>query len=196
MKSYKSYLFNKKWAAFKYRKTHAKEASRDLFLSWKSKIEHQKFKSYLRVVGRMQMNYRHTMLSRNLRLHKYISQVIGRSYKFYKIRQVFILANKQSQCLKNCRDKILYRRFFMRVKLAREHMDWIYDLFWKQIEVNFKEESAVALQRTLRGHLDRLASASDLKQLEEIKRNLKQQRIAILIQKWVRGFLVRARLDR
>jgi len=186
--AYKAWLFSTKWNKFRHRKVTSIDNAKQLFISWNSKIEYMRFKKLLRIIGRMQMNFRMTKLKRELRLHKYISNIIGRSYKFYRIRKIFMQANKLATCLNNCKKKILFRRFFIRVKKAREHVDWIFDHSWNNIMIRFRLESATAIQRTLRGHLDRMKAQDDLKQLEEIKRELAINRNVTFIQKWVRGY--------
>ena len=194
--TYRAWLFASKWNKFRTDKVHVVERAKDLFYSWNSRIEYARFQRLLRNIGRIQTNYHITKFKRMNRLHKYISKIISRNYKFYKIRKVFMQANKLATTLNNCKEKILYRRFFIRVRKAREHVGWIFDHAWNEIMKRFYLQSAVSVQRTLRGHLDRLKCQEDLKELEVIKRQLAIERNATFIQKWIRGFLVRARLDR
>jgi len=88
------------------------------------------------------------------------------------------------------------RRFFIRMRLAKEHVNWVFEKTWDFIMVRFRQEATLSIQRTFRGYVDRQSAQEDLKQLEEIKRELAINRNVTFIQKWIRGYLVRSRLDR
>lgn len=196
MKAYRGYMIATQWNEFRHAKVMAIRNARSMFMSWTSKIEYQKFKKMLRVINKMQMHYRMTCLKRNQRLHKHLSNVAGRCFKFYNVRNIFLRANKLATTLNNIRKKVLVKRFFARLKKARDHMDWVFDFSWNIIMVRFREESALDLQRTLRGYLDRQEAAADLKELFEIKRQLQICRSVKRVQKHARGYLVRSRMDR
>lgn len=168
--SYKSFDFERKWRAFVHRKGTAMERAKELFVTWTSKIEYMRFKALLRKIGVLQVNFRMIRLKRKLRLHRYVSKIVLRRYQFYSVRKKFMRANKLSDTLQAVKQKLLMRRFFVRMKWARGYVGWIFDKSWDMIMERSKKTSTLLLQRTLRGYLDRKAAASDINKLEYMKK--------------------------
>lgn len=152
MNSYKSFDFERKWMEFMHKKVKTVDIAKNLFVTWTSKIEYMRFKKLLRKIGILQVNYRKTKMKRTLRLNKYIGKIVGRQYKFYSVRQKLIKANKLSQTLQNVKRQILMRRFFIRMRWAKQNVNWIFDSAWKNIEIRSRKASTLTLQRTLRGY--------------------------------------------
>lgn len=98
VQAYKSWKFAIDFNNFRHKKVMATENARQLLLTWNSKIEYMKFKKILRSVGRMQINFKLTKAKREIRLQKYVSKILGRTYKFYRVRKIFMRANKLATC--------------------------------------------------------------------------------------------------
>jgi hypothetical protein len=88
------------------------------------------------------------------------------------------------------------KRFFIRMKWAKEHVNWIYEIAWNIVVSKQREKANLILQRTLRGYLERRSCAQEIEQLSDIKDMLEIRRHVVKMQKWVRGFLVRHKMDR
>jgi len=98
MKAYKSWKFARDFDHFRHKKVMATENAKQLLLTWNSKIEYMKFKKLLRSIYRMQINFKTTNMKREIRLQKYVSNIIGRTYKFWRVRKIFMKANKLATC--------------------------------------------------------------------------------------------------
>lgn len=88
------------------------------------------------------------------------------------------------------------KRFFIRLKWAKQHVDWIYEIAWQTVVDKQKEKANLVIQRTLRGYLERRTCIGEIEQLESIKDMLKIRRFVVKIQKWGRGYMVRVRMNR
>jgi len=106
MGAYKSWKFAIDFNNFRHIKVQATENAKQLLLTWNSKIEYMKFKKLLRSIYRMQINFKTTNMKREIRLQKYVSNIIGRTYKFWRVRKIFMKANKLATCLNNCKRKL------------------------------------------------------------------------------------------
>lgn len=58
--AYKSEVFEFKWVKFMQRKVTAVQRATDIFSTWSSKIEYLRFQKLLRMVARLQLNWRMT----------------------------------------------------------------------------------------------------------------------------------------
>jgi hypothetical protein len=121
---------------------------------------------------------------------------MGRQYQFVRVRKIFAKATKLGQTLQNCKRKLLMKRFFIRMKWAKEHVNWIYEIAWNIVVSKQREKANLILQRTLRGYLERRSCTQEIEQLADIKDMLEIRRHVVKMQKWVRGFLVRHKMDR
>ena len=62
------------------------------------------------------------------------------------------------------------RRFFIRMRWAKQNVEWIFEKAWMQILARSRQASTLTLQRTLRGFLDRVKASNDIQKLEEMKK--------------------------
>jgi hypothetical protein len=58
--AYKSEVFEFKWVRFMERKVAAVQRAVDIFSTWSSKIEYLRFQKLMRMVARLQLNWRMT----------------------------------------------------------------------------------------------------------------------------------------
>jgi predicted acetyltransferase len=58
--AYKSEVFEFKWVKFMQRKVAAVQRATEIFSTWSSKIEYLRFQKLMRMVGRLQLNWRLT----------------------------------------------------------------------------------------------------------------------------------------
>jgi myosin-5 len=196
VKNYKPYEVIMRWN--NYRSTTLKVISlaKNLFNTWNSKIEYIRFKKVLDVTKRMQRNYRMLMYKRVLRLQRYSTLVIARSYQMFKIRSVLFNANKVAGVLSRCARKVMFRHFLMKKHRNEKILNDVFEKAWDVIETKMKIAACLEIQRIFRGFNARVESASEVKRLEVIKAEVKKNKAATMIQKVAKGFLVRSRLDR
>ena len=182
----------------KYRSTTVKvlTLAKNLMATWNSKIDYIRFKKILSIATRMQRIFRMTKIKRNIRLQKYKTIIIGRSFNMYRIREVLYNANKVAISLAKCGRKVMFRHFMVKLRRNKEIMNNIFEESWKIIERNMMTKSCLEIQRMFRGFHDREVSKDEVARLEVIKEESKMNRAATSIQKVARGFLVRSRLDR
>ena len=196
VESFKAYKFAKAWQHHIDKKVKAVTMAKTLLSTWGSKVEYAKYKKLLRKVGLLQINFRTIQMRRTIRLHKYCGKVIGRQFNFWHVRKMFMKAQKLGTTLQNCKRKILMRRFFIRLRWARQHIDFIFDTAWNQIVNRSRMSSTCMLQRVIRGYIDRQQAGNEIVKLEYNKKVLSINREVNLIQKWAKGFLIRSRMDR
>jgi myosin-5 len=182
----------------KYRKTSLKVIglSKNLLATWNSKIEYVKFKNVLAVTIRIQRIFRMTVYKRTVRLHKYSSIVIGRSFKLFKMREVLVNAKKKIHVLSSCISKMKFRIFMIRLRINRNMVESIFDKAWLIIQDRMLLYSSLTIQRIWRGFFKRLGGIDEVNKIKILREGLKKNRAALNIQRSAKGYLVRTRLDR
>jgi predicted nucleic acid-binding protein len=194
--SIKSFVFAVKWEECRKTKIKVCHLSRNLLNTWNSKIEYLKFKKFLSVVKRMEKIYKMTIMKRHLRLKKYSTQVIGRSFKLYKIRKMLFNAKKIIIAVNKCSRKIMFRLFMVRMRINKDILDDIFENAWVEIASKFKVKAAMTIQRISRGYFERIRFNEEVRRLIIVREDRRDNRAAICIQRFARGFRVRNRLDR
>lgn len=194
--AHKAWKFAQAWTEFIGKKVKAVNKAKELLSSWSSKVEYAKFKKMLRKIGLLQVNFRMIQMRRSIRLQKYVANVVGRQYKFFHVRQKLMKANSLGVTLQNVKRRLLMRRFFIRLRWAKGHLDFIFENAWQQIVDRSRMASTLMLQRILKGFIDRQSAGNEITKLEYNKKVLSVNREVVLIQKWARGFHIRQRMDR
>lgn len=194
--AFKVYNSAEKWE--KYRKTSVKVVilGKSLFGTWNSKVEYVRFKKNLLAIRQIQLNFRQTKYRRAIREQKHASQVIGRSYRMFKIRETLFAAKNLINVISNCAKKIMLRAFMAKMRINKRAINDVFELAWLQIEEKMKIDASLTIQRIFRGHSDRLDASEQVARLQVIKAEVKKNRAANTIQKISKGFIVRSRLDR
>ena len=182
----------------RHRKTSLKvvKLAKTLLITWNSKIEYIKFKSTLRIVLKGQHGFRYLKYKRNLRLQAYSTNVIGRSFKIFKIRQTLINARKMLERLSGVIMKMKFRLFMIRIRINKSITDLIFEKAWADIQERMKLKGSETVQRIWRGHVNRLAKMEDVKKLNSARETIITTRAGRTMVRITRGFLVRSRLNR
>lgn len=196
VKAFQVYNFMSQWN--RHRKTCIKVIgmTKNLLAMWNSKIEQIKFRKTLEVIVRAQDKFRIRRYKRNLRLQAYSTQVIGRSFQLYNIRQALMNAKKKIAILSSAVMKMRFRLFMVRIKMNKAIVDSIFELAWKQVKNRLALKSCQNIQRIFRGHLTRIIRIEDVKKLSSIHESIVTARAGRTMVRITKGFLVRARLNR
>ena len=137
--------------------------------TWNSKIEYIKYKKFLSVVKRMQLNFKLTVFKRHFRLYKNSSIVIGRSFKLYQIRKLLFNAKMIIIAVNKCSTKLFFRLFMVRMRINKRILNGVLDNAWSVIESKFKENSSKNIQRIWRGYFERIKSNEEVVRLRILK---------------------------
>jgi myosin heavy subunit len=194
--AFKIYNAAERWETYRKRSVKVVILGKNLFNTWNSKVEYIKFKKTLLVIRQIQLNFRQTVYKRHIRQSKYSAQVIGRSFRLFKIRQILFAAKKLINVISRCARRIMFKAFMARVRINKRLLNEIFELAWDRIEEHMKIEASLTIQRIFRGYNDRLKAADEVARLEIIKEEVRKNRAANTIQKISKGFIVRTRLDR
>lgn len=167
--SIKTYVFAVKWEQARTQKVKVYNLAKDLLNTWNSKIEYIKYKKFLSVVKRMQLNFKLTVFKRHFRLYKYSAMVLGRSFKLYQIRKILFNAKKIIIAVNNCSTKLMFKLFMVRVRINKRILNGVLDDAWSVIEGKFKEKSGKTIQRIWRGYFERIKSNEEVIRLRILK---------------------------
>jgi myosin-5 len=196
VKAFQVYDFINQWN--KHRLTNVKVIgfAKMVLVTWNSKVENYRFRQFLKVVLHAQHRFRLTLYKRNLRLKAYSTQVIGRSFQLYKMRQTLMNAKKKIAILSSAILKMRFRLFMVRVKINKTMLDVIFENAWREIQGRLYLKSCQDIQRIVRGHFTRIARIDDVEKLTTIRESIIMARAGRTMVRITRGFLVRARLNR
>lgn len=194
--SFRRYEFIHGWNKYRVTTLRVIDLSKNLFATWNSKVDYMRFKKILSVVRKAQYIFKFLIIKRNVRLQKYATEVIGRSFRLYKIRDNLFKSNFLATSLMKTVKLTKFRHFQVKVNRSKEVTDMVFEKAWEVIENKMKIEDCKEIQRMFRGWASRQVSMQEVQKLETIKAEVKKNRAATLIQKIARGFLVRTRLDR
>lgn len=167
--SVKAYVFSVNWEECRKTKVKVCHLSKNLLNTWNSKIEYIKYKKFLSVVKRMQMNYKMTLYKRGIRHKKFSTTVIARSFQLYKIRKMLFNAKKIMLAVSKCQRVMMFRLFMVRVKINKKILGEIFDRAWVQIQAKFKINSSRTIQRIWRGYFARIKCNEEVMRLKIIR---------------------------
>jgi hypothetical protein len=131
-----------------------------------------------------------------VRLQKYSTKLIGKCFKFGEIRSVFEQVQRLKKTAGSVSTHIKFKSIIHRGRNAKSIVNEIFDSAWDIIYEKFKKEAAVEVQRIWRGYQD---VVSNYKKSSLLRSKITQKiegMMATRIQKYVRGYLVRIRMDR
>ena len=111
---------------------------RNLLSTWNSKLEYMRFKTFLRVVERMQSIYRQKLFKRKLAESRNAIKAIARAHKMYHVKKVLYGAKKLIVTLSHCRTKLMFRAFMARVRINKRIVNDVFDIAWIEIENKMK----------------------------------------------------------
>ena len=167
--SIKSFVFAVRWTRCRKTKMKVCNLAKNLLNTWNSKIEYIKFKKFLSIVKKMQKIHRMTESKRKLRLRKFSSMVIARSYKFYKIRKMLFNAKKIIIAINKCSNKLKFKLFLVRVRINRKIVDEIFEAAFIRIQGKFETYSSETIQRIWRGYFMRIKQNEEVVRLRMIR---------------------------
>lgn len=170
--------------------------ARDLLKSSTAKLEGLKLKTFLRIVRQLQFKFRFVKEKRLKRYQSHNMISILRFLGMYKFSQVakYILYYKRKV-------QMMQAMFDAKVKNAKNRhcraiVDSVYGEAWRQIEKQIVSTSANSLQRTFRAFLLRQKRSREYQVLELKIAERQEFSSASSVQKHIRGYLVRARMER
>jgi myosin-5 len=194
--AFRTFAVADKWDTHRRRLLKVISLSKNLLETWNSKMEYIKFKRVLKIATRMQKKFRNLVERRNLRLQRFSIAVIGRSYRMFKIKSVLYNAKRIIVNVDKCARKVMYRAFLAKITMNDRVVNDIFEIAWKMIEDKMKTDSCLTVQRMFRGYKYRLLANEEVEKLKVLKEEVRRQNAAIIVQKHVRGFIVRSRMDR
>jgi myosin-5 len=168
--------------------------ARDLIKSWTAKIESMEYKSFKKVVRRLQGNFRLMQRRREMRLGKAnMTLVVKRlvlqnlskklNFVYYYRNKVAVLQALIERKIKDSKNRIV-----------SEFVSHVFDISWRQITKTLQDRAVEDLQRSVRGWLVRKAHQSVVNEFSAKISESKEYNAAANIQRIVRGFLVRKRM--
>jgi myosin-5 len=196
VKAFQVYDFISQWNKHRLTSIKVINFAKMVLVTWNSKVENYRFRQFLKVVLHCQHRFRLTLYKRNLRLKAYSSQVIGRSFQLYRMRQTLMSAKKKIAILSSAILKMRFRLFMVRVKINKTMLDVIFENAWKEIQGRMSLNACKDIQRIFRGHFTRIARFDDVEKLATIRESIVMARAGRTMVRITRGFLVRARLNR
>lgn len=193
---YASYLKRTNVKSYFVKESKSVMISRDLLKSWTAKIDGMKFRKFIDIVKKLQRKYRYMKIKRLKRFKGYnmklISHYLG-LYKFSKLN-LYILHYKRKvllmQALLDKKIKDAKNRFCKTV------VNKAIDAAWSQITAAIVEKSSLEIQRIFRSHLHRGRKLKEYTILSKKMEDTKVFNSSSNIQRFLKGYLVRARLDR
>ena len=190
--------YNKQTAVKKFFKKEAKSItiSRDLLKSWTAKIDGMRFKNFLLVTRRLQGKFRILRMKRQKRFKAYnmklITQYLG-LYKFTKVN-FYILHHKRKVLLMQA---MLDRKIKdAKNKYCRSIVKRIFNNAWGNIKKEIVYFSIIDIQRMFRSHLLRKRKYKEYVLLDKKIEHTKVFNSSSTIQRFIKGCLVRTRLNR
>lgn len=196
VKVFQIYDFMSQWNRHRVTSIKVIGFAKNILITWNSKVDNYRFRQFLKVVVHAQHRFRLTLYKRNLRLKAYSTQVIGRSFQLYRIREALMNAKKKIAILSSAIMKMRFRLFMVRIKINKNMMDVIVENAWKEINNRMSLKGCLDIQRIFRGHLTRITRNDDVEKLNTIRESIIMARAGKTMVRISRGFLVRARLNR
>lgn len=170
--------------------------SRDLLNGWTAKIEGMKFRSFQKVVRKLQSKFRLIQAKRQLRLKSHHMKIISRYLALYKF-------SKQVMYIGFYKRKVVMLQAMMdrqirdgKNRFCRQMVSRVFEEAWAIIHARIIEQSVLQIQKTFRAHVLRSNYKKEYVILSKKIKEAIKYNAAVTIQKHIKGFLVRTRLHR
>lgn len=127
---------------------------------------------------------------------KYSCDLIGKCYKFGETRSMFKHVQKMKKLCKSVKTHVKFKAQIHRIRFCKSLTEEIFESAWDITYQKLKKDASVEVQRIWRGHLDVMRN---FKRSAQLRTKIKQKIEAVMatkIQKFVRGYIVRVRMDR
>ena len=159
--AYDGYELNKGIIAHVKDKAKMMNNARVFFKKWDTMVEALRFKKMLRVINRLQLNYRMTQLKRDIKLRKHIANTVGKAYKKSKCYQLFFKSVKSVKAMLVCKERLAIKYMMAKIKICKLSAEMIFENAWDIIEGDNRRKAAITIQRTLRNFIDRFNFPND-----------------------------------
>ncbi len=170
--------------------------SRDLIKSWTAKLEGMKFRNYQKTVRTIQRRIRNIKYKRQKRLQAYNMQLVTKYlglYKFTKLSLYILHYKRKIQVMQAMVDRKVKDS---KNRYIKSIVEKIFTVSWDNIKREMELKSISDIQRTYRSYLLRKKKTKEFNQLKKKIKDSIVQNAAITLQRHVKGYLVRSRLER
>lgn len=170
--------------------------ARDLVRSWSSKLTSMKHKNYLRIINKLQANFRKNLAKREAKLRAFNMQNLSKYLALYKFSRLlkYILEEKTKVTMLQA---MLEKKLLdAKNRFCRSFVDRAVDGAWEEISRRVLERSVQDVQRTFRSRIARKARGKEVADFFQKMQEAKVYNAAATIQRFVRGYLVRKRIAR
>ncbi|CAD8045944.1 unnamed protein product [Paramecium primaurelia] len=174
-----------------------------------------KFKQFMRMIKRVAKNIKRKLRKIQLRKKMKAATLIQKFYFMYQIRKKQKLYRKQIDYIKYAiLSQIIQNRFQQKLELIkkiqknfrisriqkritqyiniRRILNVVIDQSWEQI----RHKAAIIIQKYYRGYFIRKNHKKEVEQIKEVGRKIRMEKRIKTIQRWARGYIVRARLSK
>jgi hypothetical protein len=190
------YWLRKNWAVFKENLKRTMTVARTLMGCWLYKVkDYQRFKKDLKIIKRVQWNFRYQKLRRTARavmqkekFENSLAETLVRRYKYLKQKQASLTIQRAyvvTQFKKLVNGRIAVKKLVM---------EEYYGRFWNAIQIIIETKASLQIQNIFRGYLAREKHSYAVKKLEELKRNFRLNQAATKINAFFKGNYVRLRI--
>lgn len=170
--------------------------SRDLLKGWTAKIEGMRFRNFQKITRKVQSKFRLVQSKRQYRLKSHHMKIIARYLALYRF-------SKQVMYIAFYKRKVLMLQAMMdrqikdgKNRFCRQLINRVFDSAWSIVHARIVEQSVLNVQKTYRAHLLRSKFKNEYVILTRKIKDAIKYNAVVTIQKIIRGFLVRKRLNR
>lgn len=170
--------------------------SRDLLKGWTAKIEGMRFRNFQKITRKVQSKFRLVQSKRQYRLKSHNMRIIARYLSLYRFsKQVMYIAfyKRKVVMLQAMMDRQIRDG---KNRFCRQLVNRVFESAWTIIHARIVEQSVLNLQKSYRAHLLRNRFNNEYVILRKKIKDAIKYNAVVTIQKIVRGFLVRKRLNR
>ena len=152
-KSFVIYRITNEWNKLRRKISLSIKMSKVILINWNSKISYVKLKKLISIVTRMQRQFRMTLYKRGIRIQKFSTMVIGRSFRLFQIKKVLFKVNLLQRLMVNLKQRMAHKRAIFRLRVCKKLTEELYESTWKAVERKHQAVASITIQRIFRGYL-------------------------------------------